>query len=398
MSIEFRPIVEEEFPATMRMADTAFGSRFDESRLEETREWYDLSGNLTAFDGGEPVGIVQCATYEMNVPGGRLPNACIGPVAVLPTHRRRGLMTELMRRQLQRASEEGLAASSLDAAESNIYGRFGYGMASSKEQWSIERQHTGYGRQYDWDGRVKLVQGDEVRSLFPGVWRRSNEDRPGVIQPPALHWKALVIDRPEERTGANANFYAVYEEGGEVDGYAIYRMKGDTLIVNSLMSATDAAYTALWRYCLDVDLRTRFEANGRPVDDPLPWILANPRMLERKPADGAWLRLVDVPKALSSRTYARDGRLVFEVADSFCPWNAGRYELDADRTGAECGKTSKDADLALSAAELAAAYLGGTPFTPLARAGRVEELTAGALDRADSMFATRLKPWSPFLR
>ena len=126
-------------------------------------------------------------------------------------------------------------------------------------------------------------------------------------------------------------------------------------------------------------------------------MLHDPRALERKPRDRTWLRLIDVPKALSSRTYAMDGEIVFEVRDSFCPWNDGTYHLTAGPSGATCKPTTKSPDITLSVDDLAVPYLGGSPFTPLAHAGRVEEHTPGALRRADAMFATELKPWSPMM-
>jgi len=159
---------------------------------------------------------------------------------------------------------------------------------------------------------------------------------------------------------------------------------------------TPDAHAALWRFCLDVDLTTSTEAWNRPTDDPLPWMLADPRHLRRSTSDGTWIRLVDVPAALSGRRYMRSDGLVLEVHDTFCPWNDGRYALDGGPEGARCQRTKSEPDIALSAADLAATYLGAVSFTTLSLAGRVEERKNGALLRADAMFATELKPWNPF--
>ena len=187
-----------------------------------------------------------------------------------------------------------------------------------------------------------------------------------------------------------------YESDGRVDGYVRYRTKDGTLIVMELMSVTDAAHAALWRFSFDVDLMASTEAWARPVDDPLPWMLADPRRLKRTPMDGLWVRLVDVPGALSGRTYSVSGRVVLGVRDSFCAWNEGRYELEGGPEGARCRPTDAEPDVELSAADLAATYLGAVSFTTMSHAGRVEERTAGALRLADAMFATELKPWCPF--
>jgi predicted acetyltransferase len=167
-------------------------------------------------------------------------------------------------------------------------------------------------------------------------------------------------------------------------------------MIEHLMSVTDEAHAALWRFCLDVDLMTTTGAWNRATDDPLPWMLADPRHLQRSPEDGLWIRLVDVAAALSGRRYMRNDSLVLEVRDAFCPWNDGRYALDGGPDGAHCRKTSSEPDFALSAADLAATYLGAVSFTTLSLAGRVEERKNGALRRADVMFATELKPWCPY--
>ena len=396
MPIEYRPITEEELIATAEMSSWAFGGHFSESELPQTQEFFEMGESVAAFDGSDPVGLVLYSAFEMTVPGGSATTACVGPVVVLPTHRRRGIMTEMMKQQLTNAFERGLALSPLEAAESIIYGRFGYGIAAEHENWTIQRQDTAFRQQYEWNGSLKIVKADYAKVSFPNVFRRATPDRPGVIQPPKTWWDGMFDDLAEHRDGASANFYVEYREDN-VEGYVVYRLKGDTVVVQQLMAVTDAAYAALWGYCFGIDLRTTTKAYHRPVDDALVWMLANPRQLKREPYDRTWMRLVDVPKALSSRTYATEDTLVFQVDDDFCPWNQGTYELTGGLSGAVCKPTTKVPDLVLTSADLAVPYLGGFRFAPLARAGRVEERTRGALRRADAMFATQLKPWSPVL-
>ena len=168
------------------------------------------------------------------------------------------------------------------------------------------------------------------------------------------------------------------------------------LEVQELMGLTPAAWAALWEYCLGMDLTTGTAASRRPVDDPLLWMLADPARLQRSVMDRMWLRIVDVGPALERRRYGGEGRLVMEVRDEFCPWNDGVYELEGGESYASCRRTGSEPDLALSVSDLAAAYLGAVGFTTLARAGRVEERTPGALAVADAMFRTGLAPWAPY--
>jgi predicted acetyltransferase len=146
---------------------------------------------------------------------------------------------------------------------------------------------------------------------------------------------------------------------------------------------------------LNIDLTGKIAFGKMAFDDPLWWMLADPRRLKRTAYDAIWLRLLDVPAALSARRYALPGELTVEVEDEFCPWAAGRFTLAASPDGAECKATRKKPDMTVPSASLAACYLGGARFSSLAMAGRAEENKPGALARADAMFAAERAPWCP---
>ena len=220
-------------------------------------------------------------------------------------------------------------------------------------------------------------------------------DRPGVFQRAPHQWERD-SQAPEHRQGGPGGlFYAAYQDGGRADGYVTYRTSGTTLVVNELMAVTTEANTALWRFCFDLDRVTSTEALKRPVDDPLPWMLADPRRLQRSTRDGLWLRLIDVGAALMLRRYMHSDRLVLEVRDELCPWNEGRFELVGSAEGATCRYTSGSPDLVIAVSALASAYLGTISFSMLAQAGLVDERTPSALLRADRMFAVQYRPWTP---
>ncbi len=389
MPIEIRKITQDDLVSASRTQAWAFHGQFDESYIPRAREWFELGDYIGAFDGSDVVGVTERFPLEMTVPGGVVTTACIGGVTVLPSHRRRGLLTEMMKRQLTAAHEDGAILSALEASEAPIYGRFGYGIAAMYDNWEIDRRRTRYRQEYKWDGSVHMVTTERAREVFPEVYWRSAGCRAGVVRPPKPWWLDLFDEK-------KPNFYVEYREG-DVEGWAIYQIKEQVVTVSMSIACTDAAHAALWNYCFGIDLVKTVKAWARPNDDPLMWMLHDARALERKPYDRTWLRLVDVSKALSSRTYAQEGEITFEVRDEFCPWNDGTYHLTGDPSGATCEPTTKSPDITLAVDDLAVPYLGGFPFTPLAHAGRVEEHTPGALSRADAMFATTLKPWSPML-
>jgi predicted acetyltransferase len=409
MGHEIRPITADEFVAFTLAAETPFSHRPDEAEIEAWRAECVLDRTLAAFEDGRIVATDADLPFELTLPGGAtLPVAGVTAVGVLPTHRRRGLLRELMRRELATVRERGEAAAVLLCSESVIYGRYGYGLATSEHQLELDSRHAAFLRPPEGAGRVRLIEHERALETLPAVYDRARREQPGAVSRSAAHWRAMLRYPAPPRDGAGPRFYVVYEAAdGRVDGAAHYRVRqqwaegnaGGTLVLGDLIAATEEAYAALWQFCLGVDLVRTVQAFNRPVDEPLRWMLADPRRLQtRALVDDLWVRLLDVPAALAARRYAAEGRLVLEVADPFRPEDAGRYALEGGPEGAECRPTTAEPDLALAADALGAAYLGGVRFATLARAGRVEERAAGALARADALFASERAPWcgTPF--
>lgn len=390
-----RAITPDEFVYWLRAEARAHGNRLAHDP-EELRPHFDLDRSIAVFDQGNIVGGAHSHRLEMSIPGASAVTAGVANVAVQPTHRRQGIMTRMMHHQIKDIHQRGEPLAALFSSESIIYGRFGYGIGSLHERWTIERQYSEYARPYESPGRIVFVDPADIAKELPDVFRRSTMDRPGVFQRPLHQWERD-SQAPEHREGGSGGlFYAAYENGGRLEGYVTYRTMRPTLVVNELMAATREANAVLWRFCFDMDLFTGTEALKRPVDDPLPWMLADPRRLQRWTRDGMWLRLIDVVASLKLRRYMQSGRLVLEVRDELCPWNEGRFELEGSSEGAACRASSSSPDLVIPVSALASAYLGTASFSTLAWAGLVDECTPGALLRADRMFAVQYQPWTPY--
>lgn len=410
MSFEVRPIVPEEFGAYAAADAAAFGWDANPEHLAEVEQVFEFDRTLAAFEGEEIVGTTSIYSFDLTVPGGALPMAGVTWVSVKPTHRRQGVLTSIMRRQLEDVRDRGEALAALWASESVIYGRFGYGLAAEGLEFTIDRTRTAFAgetlRQAEREspdcGRTRLVTREEALVAWPAAYDQVRAGRPGFYTRSEKWWQHMTLRGPDAERRMGTRFYVQYEEDGRVLGYARYRVRGDsrdglpngTLTVQELTAASDAAYAALWQYLFGVDLIGTIQAFHRPVDEPLFWMLADPRRLVRHPYDSLWARIVDVPAALEARRYASEGRLVLDVRDEFCPWVAGRYELEAGGEGARCKRTEAEPDIELSAADLAAIYLGGPRLTTLGRAGRVQG-DWSTLRRADAMFSWDPAPWCP---
>jgi predicted acetyltransferase len=217
-----------------------------------------------------------------------------------------------------------------------------------------------------------------------------------IVRTPEWWEDRTLVDPADRRWGGGPKRFAVLERDGEAAGYAIYRHRfgfddgssASKLEVVEAIGVDPSAVASVWRFLLDVDWTATITASLMPPDHPLFFLLREPRRMKYRMGDGLWVRLVDVGAALAGRTYAEDGGLVVEVRDEVCPWNAGRWGLDGSRTEAA-------ADLALDVSTLGAAYLGGLRLAALAQGGWVEELTPGAIERADGLLRHGLHPWCP---
>jgi predicted acetyltransferase len=401
--VTLRTISSEEVPDFLRAVELAFSESPTEEEIAHESSVTEPDRSLVAMDGAGMVGTAGAFSRELTIPGGTLPMAAVTMVGVVATHRRQGILRMLMRRQLEDVRERGEVVAGLTASEGAIYGRFGYGIATLSGRFHLDKRTAVVRGSPSPQGRIELVPLEEALQLMPIPFDRVRRTVPGMLARTPVWWEYVTRDLERWRDGASALLHAVHRTADEVDGYVSYRFKHDwsegvpegSVIIQELMAATPEAYADLWRYVLGIDLAGRVEGRSRPSDEPLLHLLAEPRRLRLQLGDGLWIRLVDVPRALEARRYRTDGRVVLEVRDEFCPANHGRYELEGGPDGAICRPTDADPDLELAVEDLGAAYLGGTSFDALARAGRVRILQAGAEAGADAMFGTARAPWCP---
>ncbi len=375
---------------------------------EERELWHSLSEFdrfLGMWDGDACVGTAGAFTFRLCVPGGALvPAAGVTMVSVAATHRRRGVLTSMMRRQLDDVRAWGWPLAVLTASEPVIYGRFGYGIGTYHVSTEIDtaRVHLSVPPGTD-DVRLRYAVPADVVDVCEAVYAHKVAGRPGMLarQP---GWERLgLLDPERDREGASPLQCVLAERDGEVVGYARFRVKPEwehagakgIVILRDAEALDPAAEAALWRFLFDIDLTSTLRTYGRPVDEAWQYLVSDIRRCSLRVRDSLHVRLVEVGAALQARTYQAPVDVVFEVEDAFCPWNAGRWRLSGDAKGASCERTTEAADLALSVRELGAAYLGGVSLTALAAAGRVRELRQGALAEASVAFASPVAPWLP---
>ena len=410
-AIDVRPITAADIPDWIRALHTGFLRSPSPTQEEiDSRTGYLLAHRTQgAFDAGRCVATYRSFDQQLTVPGGnQVPVDAISNVAVTATHRRRGLLTRMMTQDLAAAKERGDVAATLIAAEYQIYGRYGFGPATSMTEWTVDVPRAGLDPRWsapDDGGRVDLVDGEDVRKLGPDLHDRLRRAQPGAVSRDDRWWQVNTGVVHLDRTPWTEPFYALYRSpSGEPEGLVSYvcddtwhdKQPHDTAQVKWLIATTPAAERALWHYLCSIDWVTQVKTGWRAPDDLLPLHLPNPRAAKATTAqaDWLWVRLLDVVRALEARAYDGEGALVLEVADAAGP-AGGRYRLEAAADGASCTPTGASPELTLDIADLAALWLGDESAVRLAALGRVREERAGAAKVADALLRTSRRPWCP---
>lgn len=386
MTIDVRPIVEDEIPAFRHVISEAFGGDAvdDEQSRQRFADQVDLARTYVAFEDDRMVGTAAAFTFDVSLPGEVTTSmGGLTMVSVRPTHRRRGLLNRLMAAHFDDCLERGESISGLFASESSIYGRYGFGDAAPSLDVAINAPAVGIPAS---TGEVRLVDVEEARQAFPALYELIRPQRPGRLNRSEPWWEHRHFRDPEDwRRGASARRYVVAYRDGVPVGYCTYRQKekwehsipSGTVRVGELFGVDAAARLSLWSLVCSVDLFPNVEAHMLPADLELPMQVANPRMIQRRLLDGLYIRILDVPKALEARGYSVVDSLVLEVEDSM-GIAGGKFRLEASTEGAACAATTDDADLKMDVATLSSLYLGADGAGPLHRVGRI----TGDLDAA----------------
>jgi len=363
-----------------------------------TRLW-ERERAFCAWDGSEMVGTSGSFSLELAVPGGTIAAGGTTMVSVAPTHRRQGILRQMMAAHLRDVAERGEPVAALWASEASIYGRFGYGVAAEGIDLRVPRQHTSFHRLTPAPAPVRLVDEQEARLHIPPIHERAVSLWPGFITRSEAWWDERWFKDPSDRrNGATALRFALTTSN---DGYAIYRQRhkfelgisSGELIVLDLLGTSPESWSGMWSFILNHDLPAIIDAPRRSSVDPIFDLLESPRRMTGSRRDSLWIRTNDPAAALAERRYQTEGHLVLEVVDPFMDRTVV-VELEGGPDGASCRVTDKDPDLVLDIEDLGACYLGWARFRTLARSGRIGG-DKTSLTLADQMFTWDPLPWCP---
>ena len=401
MAIAVRTLEEVDVAGWVDCMSIGFLTHAPDGEAAYRRQGMDLTRTWGAFDGDRVVATLRSFPTTLTTPGpAAVTAAALTNVTVAPTHRRQGLLSQMITSELRASRERDEALGILIASEYPIYGRFGYGAACEAASYSIDASRARF--LAPGEGAVELVDEAALRKEAPAIYEQVRSVRPGFIDRSDRWWDRALHQVEVPGGEPWKGYQALYRSpGGAAEGYVRYRAKSDwdqmrpkgTVTVDELTTATPRAYRRLWQYCCDIDLVATVEAGDRSVDEPLPWLLADARMVRQTARfDFLWTRILDVCAALTQRSYPVEGRVVLEVVDPL-GLAGGRFALDGGPDGAGCAPSGESAGLTLPVDALGSAFLGGVPVETLAAAGRVDRHDAAALATAGAMFRSAPTPW-----
>jgi predicted acetyltransferase len=401
MPVEFRAIEPDEFETMRQTMGLVFG--FDPPEGDERfRRLVPLDRTRCGFDKGQMVSTSGAFDLEMTVPGGVVPCAGTTMVAVAPTHRRQGLLRGMMRAHLEEVKQHGEAIAGLWASDSAIYGRFGYGCASNSCEVRVDRGHVRLHRLAPAATGVRMIDREEAILVAPAVYERLRAQFPGFFGRSPDWWEGRSFrDSESARHGATSLRYAVVDGDDGIAGYVTFRTKSDwddghgsgEVRVKDLFGTTPESWAALWSFVINHDLVSRTVADLRSPHDPIFDLLEGSRRARAVSSDGLWVRIMDLPAALTSRSYSGPVETVLGVSDPLGDIS-GNYRLRADGEGVTCSPSKDEAEVMIDLEDLSAGYMGMPRFRELSRLGRVtgNDHTLASLDAA---FRWDPQPWCP---
>jgi predicted acetyltransferase len=407
MGIEIRQLGPDDAEAAVDVTSTAFLERPDRAGVAAlVREGWDPARSWLAWDGIRACGTFRSFGTEITLPGlAQAPAAAVAAVTVLPTHRRRGILTKLAEAEHRAALERGDMLAILYCSEFGIYGRYGYGPSTRFGTWTIDVRATRVVPPADDEGTVEYAEPSAAtKTLIRDVFEAWRPTQVSEIRRRDLGWDFRLGLRPEPWGGGWKGFLVLHRDaGGRVDGFMRYTavskeegpLPSSEINIQELVGLDDAAEMALWRFATSIDLVALVRVESRSVADRLPWRLTNARAATLSNVlDGLWVRLLDVGAALAARTYERDASLVLEVVDPLAPGGSHRLALDATADGATCTPTDRSPDLTLPVAALGSVFLGAHDLRDVVIRTGADEHTPGSLVTAAFAFRTAREPWS----
>jgi predicted acetyltransferase len=400
--IEIRPATESEMGQIGLLTSYVYGGAFGDGEDNFTTQNNRPEWTLCAFEGPKLVASYGAIPFTMRANGRAMAMAGVTIVGTLPEYRRQGLLRRIVEQSFVDMKNRGQTVAALWASQAAIYQRYGYSLCAVQRRYEVDTVDINLLVEPGAGYEVRREAAADAMPILKALYRSFIAERTLYLHRSTPLWQGGVL---ADREGEGPTHIAICRDGsGNAVGYLVYTLRdskvdhparGQEIQIRDLVWLDIAACRALWAFVGRHDLVGRVVWPNAPADDPAWEIFAEPRLLNAQDKEGVYFRIVDVAGALGERGYSADGEIVIGVGpDRESPWNQGNWQLAVANGEAEVRATTDPAEVQFSIKSLSSAFSGFRRVSQLAAWGLVEG-DAGAIARADAIFATPHAPHSP---
>jgi predicted acetyltransferase len=401
LTTEYRVVRPEDTEQLVNVEARAFYGTPTPERVELQRNLIPPEWTVAAFVDGRLVASVRSIPMVRRMNGGKCGIGAVGPVACDAAYRRQGHVGKLLRLALERMRDNGQSLSGLHTPHDALYARYGWERAEGRRSYKFKPKDVRF-RTRGAPGRYEAVGVDDWERLA-----RIYDSWAGMRNGPFLRnqvwWQYGVIELRDNAGTRPANAYVWVSESGEDQGYVIYanhaqapegRWPPQAIVVYDFVALTGDAYRGLFEHLLTHDL-AEYVLIEMPTEDPFPDLLEDPFRVAVTAAEGSMIRIADLERACSTRTYIGGAPVSFtmQVSDTSAPWNDGTWRIEAAEGQTQAARADAAPDLELTANTLAPLFTGHMRPDTAASVGLLKVNRPEALTAMAQAFAVYYRPY-----
>ncbi|WP_256758344.1 enhanced intracellular survival protein Eis [Cohnella sp. WQ 127256] len=318
--MEIRQLRADEFEIRKALTEFAFQKKWTEKETEERQLLFRPENDWGAFDEqGALLSALLIHTMDVWIQGKKLAMGGVSAVATWPEARRQGCVSRLLVHALETMRSNGQTISMLHPFAFPFYHKYGYEMTIERKKYTIETKQLPPRKEVP--GQVKRMPTPDIEVL-DGIYSAYASRFSGTLVRTQEWWESRLLIK----TGA---FAVYYNESNVPEGYVFYHIEDRKLLIHEWVSTNETSRVALWTFIGNHDSMINEVTTTVPIDDPLPFLLADPR-IKQEIIPYFMSRIVDAQAFVGHYTWApgnQDEAIVISLSDSHAPWNNGAYQL-----------------------------------------------------------------------
>jgi len=315
---------------------------------------------------GKLAGKLHVIPLEVMIQGKKIPMGGIASVATWPEYRRSGVAKKLLHHAIVKMKEKGQILSYLHPFSARFYRNYGWEYAISRRHDTIPIEQL----KYPWDGKGYVRRTTDDSEILNDIYDAYAQKFHGMLVRDPLWWQQRVL------TDKEMNIALAYNDNDEREGYIIYKVRDQVLIVQELAYKTNNGRNLLYEFIGNHDSMANTVKWVVPQNNIVPFIVHKP-FFEQVERPYCMVRIVDVESFLKQFPYTNhDGVITLSVEDEFFPENTSVYEVKvADQKATSIKKVNQTDDaIHCKVQYLASIFLGYKRVTELYE----EELITGS--------------------